>query len=92
MTYFVRSDDGPFDHDAELELDAWRERMILSKNHGQPTKCLYEDIHDPRHPADMAFHVRFLDGDEWLDLTEAEIACRGGQFLAGSQWDFWWED
>jgi len=100
MTYFLRDDNGPFDLMAELELDAWREAMILSKNHGKEVGCLFPDDHDPRHPIDMRFHVTMHDRQgrlsvEWEDLTEAEMAARYEAGATGatlsSTFDFWWE-
>jgi hypothetical protein len=99
MTYFLRDDNGPYDTDSEREYDAVIEALILATNHGKEIGCLFPEIHDPRHPIDMTFHVRWLNND-WQDLTESEIVKRIGvkengtlnhAFSASSQWDFWWE-
>jgi hypothetical protein len=93
VTYFIRDDDGPFDEMAELEHEAWREAMILSKTHGKEIGCLFPDIHDPGHPKDMRFRVRMPDATDWEYLDEEEIRhyADGRSFLASSQFDFWWE-
>lgn len=103
MTYFVRSDDGPYDDMTGRELDAIRENMVRAANRGavnDGSGCLFPGDHDPRHPTDMRFCVSMRDAqgarcEEWEELTEAEIAAR---YVAGatsammsSQFDFWWE-
>lgn len=94
MTYFLRDDNGPYDLMMELESNAWHEAMVLAANHGQEIGCLFEGTengHDPRHPKDFKFRVRMEGCVFWEELTERQIVDRGHGWIAGSQWDHWYE-